>query len=94
MWRHVIKWGVLAILTLFGMLVGCTMHSNTYDAERLTAETELVKARNQTEIEQYAAIERLIKAGVDPLEARCSILGTSNHGNAQVDICKGIALKK
>jgi hypothetical protein len=80
------------ILLIMLMMTTCTMHSNTYDADRIReealkqkndvkiAEQEAIvnQANIQAQRESAAIIERLIKAGVNPIAARCGVYGWSS----------------
>jgi hypothetical protein len=86
------------IITIMLMMTTCTMHSNTYDPARLReeaaikqAETELAtreleakKLGIQNEGEKTKAIERLVRSGVNPVAARCAIMGKSWKGNEDI----------
>ena len=70
------------IVTLFLVFGGCTMHSNTFDAERLKGQAEIERAKTESSVaaskarmEEIKAIERLVAAGTHPIAARCAIKG-------------------
>jgi hypothetical protein len=81
--RWVIKI-VAGVLTAVVVVIGgCTVHSHQYDearmratAEQRLADAEYVRAQSADEIAQTEAIERLINQGVDPIAARCAIVGS------------------
>jgi hypothetical protein len=65
---------------------GCSMHSNTYDGERLKGEaeiqravTERAKAEAEARKEETLAIERLVGTGINPVAARCAVKGWSSQ---------------
>ena len=70
------------LLSLFILFAGCTMHSNTYDADRargeavkIKARVELEKAESIIEEKRLEALERLIDKGINPVAARCAVKG-------------------
>jgi hypothetical protein len=72
----------VTIMLVFG---GCTMHSNTFDAERLKGQAEIERskteasiARSNAQLEEIQAIERLVTSGVNPIAARCAVMGWTN----------------
>ena len=74
------------IVTLFLVFGGCTMHSNTFDGERLRgkaeierAKTEASVAKSKAQLEEVKAIERLVNSGINPVVARCAVKGWSNY---------------
>jgi hypothetical protein len=83
--------GSVLIFSTIMLMTTCTMHSNTYDPERLReeaairqveAEIERIKVEVDREAirarqEATKAIERLIAKGVNPVAARCGIKGWS-----------------
>lgn len=76
--------GTTIILTLFLIFGGCTMHSNTFDGERLKGKAEIERAiterevaASQARLEEIKAIERLVNSGVGTVAARCAIKGWS-----------------
>lgn len=81
--------GAAVVLTLFTIFASCTMHSNTFDGERLKGEAEIQRAKTEASIaesnaqlEEIKAIERLINSGTNPVAARCAVKGggTSTDG--------------
>ena len=75
------------ILTLFLVFGGCTMHSNTFDGERLRGEAEIERTITEREIaaskarqEDVATIERLVLNGTHPVAARCAVMGWNATG--------------
>ena len=89
--RFAIKWVAIILVSFFVVTGSCSMHSNSYDADRINAEAKLVEAQSAIKKEQHAAIERLIGSGVDPLKARCAVLGTTNKDSTQKTICSDIS---
>lgn len=94
--RYIIKWAAIVVCILFTVMVGCEMHSNTFDGERGLAEAkqrqadaEYKKVQNQVELEEIAVIERLIDKGTDPIKARCAIKGFDSRGNTVCSIAAG-----
>ncbi|KKK71783.1 hypothetical protein LCGC14_2910480 [marine sediment metagenome] len=70
------------LLTFFLIVGSCSMHSNTFDAERRHADAayelaraEHTRASNEVDLEKVKTIERLIKNGTDPIAARCAVKG-------------------
>jgi len=93
------------ILLIMLMMTTCTMHSNTYDGERIREEAaaqkneiELAKqkaivrqAEIQADKERLEIIERLIKSGINPVAARCGINGwTVVHDDPTCLVAAGI----
>lgn len=86
----------LAIAVVFLLTVGsCTMHSNTFDKDRILANAELeranaasIEASSKAELEQIKAIEALIQGGVDPIAARCAVMGWDRTDNTCLMVSK------
>lgn len=82
--------GTVIVLTLFTIFGGCSMHSNTFDGERLKGQAEIQRAKTEasvaesnTRLEEIKAIERLINSGTNPIAARCAVKGwTGSDRNA------------
>lgn len=71
---------VAGVIVLFILSVtSCTMHSNTYDAERLAEEAKIeqieadkAKLRSEVEKQRITAMEKLIAEGKNPVAVRCA----------------------
>lgn len=85
------------------LMTTCTMHSNTYDPARLReeaairqVEAEIERTRVEVERQQLAiqterlkTLERLVKLGVNPVAARCGIMGGSLKNNTACIVAAG-----
>ena len=65
--------GVFFILIL--SISGCTMYSNSVEAEQIRATTEQIKEQTKIRKEKNDAIIELVEKGVNPIAARCAIMG-------------------
>lgn len=88
--------GVFCFLVI--VVGGCTAHSNTFDEARIRAEAELQKAQteytaaqNQIRIEEIAAIERLVKEGVNPFTAACGFQDFNRMTSGDISACAMVA---
>ncbi len=87
---------VSAVILTFFLIVGsCSMHSNTFDAERkrAAAEYELARAEHtrankEVQLEEVKTIERLINKGADPIAARCAVKGWDSRDTTCARIAK------
>ena len=87
---------VSGILVTFFLVVGsCSMHSNTFDAERRSADAkyelaraERTRASLEADLEEIKAIERLVKNGTDPIAARCAVKGWDSRDTTCSRIAK------
>lgn len=80
--KFIVRTAAITLCAIIAIVGGCAAHSNTYDearekaaAEHTRASAEVQRARNEIELEQIAAIERLIKEGHNPISAACAIKG-------------------
>lgn len=84
--RNLVRLGMYiasgTLVSLFILFAGCTMHSNTFDADRakgeavkIKARAELEKAESRIEELRLEALERLIDKGINPIAARCAVKG-------------------
>lgn len=103
-----IYFGFGAIVLIVLSMTTCTMHSNTYDPERLREEAEMKKV--EVEIErakidihraeltkeqaELKTLERLVKLGVNPIAARCGVYGWQSDRNGNDDTACIIAAGK
>ena len=73
---RIAAWCIFGIVAMFFSTVsGCTAYSNSVEAEQTRAEAEKIKAQNEITIEQNRAIQGLIEMNVNPIAARCAIMG-------------------
>jgi len=61
------------------------IHSTAYESRNLAAQAELVRAQAELETKQSDAIQYLIDGSVNPIAARCAIVGWS--GPEETTIC-------
>ena len=78
--RFVAKIIAGTLLLIVAAMTSCTMHSNTYDAERLVEEVKIQQAENErtkmieeTKQKKTEAIEKLIREGNNPIAVKCAI---------------------
>lgn len=73
------KFACIAIAVIFTVLVssiaGYNIHSTAYESENLAVEIKLVQAQMKLGSEQNEAIQALISGGLNPIAARCAIVG-------------------
>lgn len=70
--------GSICFSILIMGMVGCTMHSNAVEPEKIAAKAEVELAKSKTVQAEADAIERLIKEhNVGAVAARCAIKGWS-----------------
>lgn len=92
--RNLVKLGMYiasgTLLSLFILFAGCTMHSNTFDADRakgeavkIRARAELEKAESRIEELRLEALERLINKGINPVAARCAVKGWEKNSDRE-----------
>ncbi|KKM88816.1 hypothetical protein LCGC14_1254990 [marine sediment metagenome] len=87
---------VSAVILTFFLIVGsCSMHSNTFDAERRHADAEYelaraehTRANKEVQLEEVKTIERLINKGTDPIAARCAVKGWDSRDTTCARIAK------
>ncbi len=86
------------ILTLFTIFGGCSMHSNTFDGERLKGVAEIQRAKTEASIaesnaklEEIKAIERLINSGTNPIAARCAVKGAVGTSEREACLLVGVS---
>lgn len=65
----------VAFIVFMCSLVAYNIHANVYESQNIAAETELVQAQMKLGSEQNEAIQALIVNGVNPIAARCAIVG-------------------
>jgi glycine cleavage system protein P-like pyridoxal-binding family len=92
--RFMSKLVAVTLLLIVAAMTSCTMHSNSYDAERLIEEAKVQQAENErtkmieeTKRRRIVATEALIKAGKNPVAVRCSLnpnLSRSEQENCHV----------
>ena len=85
------------VVTLFLVFGGCTMHSNTFDAERLKGKAEIERAKTEASVaqsnaklEEIKAIERLINSGTNPIAARCAVKGATGQSEREACLVVGV----
>ncbi len=91
-----IIWAASAVILTFFLIVGsCSMHSNTFDAERRHADAEYeiaraehTRASKEVALEEVKAIERLVNKGTDPIAARCAVKGWDSRDTTCARIAK------
>jgi len=78
--RFVSKIIAATLLLIVFAMTSCTMHSNTYDAERLVEEAKIQQAENEqtkmieeTKRKKIEAIANLIREGKNPIAVKCAI---------------------
>lgn len=72
----------IAFTVFVGSIAAYSIHANVYESQNMAAETELVQARMKLGLEQNEAIQTLISDGVNPIAARCAIVGWIRGGSA------------
>lgn len=65
----------VAFIVFVGAIASYNIHANVYQSQNIAAETELVQARMKLGSEQNEAIQALISDEVNPIAARCAIVG-------------------
>ena len=72
----ILAWaGVFVVLIFFTAISGCTIYSNSVEAEQTLADTEFAKENKNIIDSKNKAILDLVSKGVNPMLARCSIMG-------------------
>ncbi len=91
--KFIVMIAASVIVALFTVMGGCSMHSNTFDGERLRGQAEIERtktersvAESNAEKEEILAIERLVYQGVNPIAARCAVKG-NELANFGENIC-------
>ena len=73
------KFACIVIAVVFTVLIssiaGYNIHSTAYESQNITVEIKLVQARMELGSEQNEAIRALISGGLNPIAARCAIVG-------------------
>jgi len=73
---RMLVWGLVWIVFIFFTSVsGCVMYSNSVETEQTKAETEQIKEEAKTAKMKVDAISALIDKGINPIAARCAIVG-------------------
>ena len=62
-------------LIFFTSVSGCVMYSDSVEAEQTKAETEQIKEQAKITKIKIDAVSALIGKGVNPIAARCAIMG-------------------
>lgn len=83
--KHVTLGLVTALFILISGLAGCQINKQSHESAVIDAETELVRARTELELKQNETILELIDASINPVAARCAIVGWS--GPEQTSLC-------
>lgn len=65
----------IAFTVFVGSIAAYNIHANVYESQNIAAKTELVRAQMKLGFEQNEAIQDLISDGVNPIAARCAIVG-------------------
>lgn len=85
----VVKFTCIASVVAFSVFVGSiaayNIHANVYKSQNIAAETELVQARMKLGSEQNEAVQTLIGDGLNPIAARCAIVGWI--GASETSLC-------
>lgn len=83
------KFTCIALAVAFAVLVSGIVvyntHANVYMSRNLAAKAELVRAHAEVETKRSDAIQYLIDGSVNPIAARCAIIGWS--GPEETTIC-------
>lgn len=83
------KFTCIALAVAFAVLVGgivvYNIHANVYMSRNLAAKAELVRAQAEVETKRSDAIQYLIDGSINPIAARCAIIGWS--GPEETTIC-------
>jgi len=80
---RIAAWCIFGIVfVFFSSISGCVMYKNSVEAEQTKAKAELTKAQNQITVDQNRAIQELIEMDVNPIAARCAIMGFE-----ETDLC-------
>lgn len=72
----------IAFTVFVSAIAAYNIHSTAYESETLAAEVELVRAQAELETKQNELIQNLIDDGVNPIAARCAIIGWSRTEQA------------
>lgn len=73
---RIVAWCIFGIIfVFFSTISGCATFSNYVEADQIRAEAEKIKAENQITIGQNKAIRELIEMDINPIAARCAIMG-------------------
>ena len=79
----------IACVTAFAVFVisiaAYNIHANVYMNQNLAAEAELVRAQAEFKTKQSDAIQYLIDGSVNPIAARCAIIGW--RGPEETTLC-------
>ena len=72
----IVAWCIFGIFAVLSTsIAGCTMYSNSVEAEQIKANTEHQRIINEADIGVNEAILQLINKGINPIAARCAIKG-------------------
>ena len=73
---RIVAWCIFGIVfVFFSSISGCVIHNNSVKADKIRATAEKIKAENQITIDQNKAIQELIEMNINPIAARCAIVG-------------------
>lgn len=73
---RIVAWCIFGIVfVFFSSISGCVMYKNSVEADQTRADVEKIRAENQITIEQNLTIQKLIEMNVNPIAARCAIIG-------------------
>lgn len=102
--ERIFRLAIYAIASCFVILVltigGCTMHSNAYEpdvareeAGQKLAELEIKKIAVEAEAAKIAVLKGLIESGINPVSARCGVMGWDTKDPGSESICNAAVLK-
>lgn len=90
--NRIVYWVAGTLMFVVLSMTTCTMHSNTYDPDRLREEAKIEQVK--VELERYKAetirqtneiskarlesLEKMVANGVNPIAAGCAIMGFKN----------------
>ena len=79
---------IISIVTIVG---GCTAHSNSYDADRLSEKAKIVIEQTKASVAESEAaqakietMERMVKDGANPIAVRCMMNGWIDNSTCLV----------
>ncbi len=76
---------VTAFVVFVMSIATYNIHATVLESQNIAAETELVRAQAEFETKQSDAIQYLIDGSINPIAARCAIVGWS--GPEETTIC-------
>lgn len=86
----ILAWAVVFIVLIFFTTVtGCTIYSNSVEAEQTLANAEFAKENKHILDQKNKAIIDLVNQGVNPMLARCTIIGW--NGSYERMACENLA---